>query len=89
MRKKELLEKVVARSGMKKKDVKPVVEAMLAELGETLAGGRGLVLPPLGKIQINREKKLPNGKVIIVKIRQKDQIDLGAIKTPADEDGAE
>ncbi|WP_299783511.1 HU family DNA-binding protein [uncultured Roseobacter sp.] len=70
LRKKELVEKVVARTGVKKRDAKPVVEALLAELGETLAEGRSLVLPPLGRVRINREKKLSNGRVIVAKIRQ-------------------
>lgn len=72
LRKKDLIEAVVRRSGVKKKDAKPVVEAMLAELGETLAAGRELNLPPLGRIRINREKPLDDGRVIILKLRQKD-----------------
>jgi DNA-binding protein HU-alpha len=71
LRKKELIEKVVARSGVKKKDAKPVVEAVLAELGVALTSNRGMALPPLGKIKINRNKPLPNGRVSIVKVRQK------------------
>jgi len=38
LKKKELVDLVVERSGIKKKDAKPVVEAMLAVLGETIAG---------------------------------------------------
>jgi DNA-binding protein HU-alpha len=72
LRKRELIDKIVKRSGVKKKAAKPVVEALLAELGETLAAGRELVLPPLGRIKINREKSLANGRVIILKVRQKD-----------------
>lgn len=70
MRKKELIDLVVARSGIKKKDAKPVVEAVLAILGETISGGRELNLQPLGKLRINRVKEKPNGRVIICKLRQ-------------------
>mgnify|MGYP000219925439 CR=1 FL=1 len=70
MRKKELIERVVARSGIKKKDAKPVVEAMLAELGDALAENRELALPPMGKVKVRREKTMPNGRVLVVKIRQ-------------------
>lgn len=86
MRKKELIEQVVSRSGMKKKDVKPVVEAMLAELGETLAKGRGLILPPLGRVMVNREKEMPDGRVLIVKVKQKDKIIVAtaSAETPAE-----
>ena len=70
MRKPDLIEKVVARSGVKKKDAKPVVEAMLAVLGEALAEGQEMRLPPLGKVMVNRSKDLENGTAYIVKIRQ-------------------
>ena len=70
MRKPELINAVVARSGMKKKDVKPIVEATLAVLGAALQDSRELNLEPLGKIKVNREKKKPSGKVMIARIRQ-------------------
>ncbi len=70
MRKKELLDLVVARSGMKKKDVKPVVETMLEVLGEALTDNRELNLPPLGRIKVRREKHLSNGRMVVAKIRQ-------------------
>lgn len=73
VRKRELIDSVVRRSGIKKRDAKPVVEAMLAELGEALADGRDLILPPLGRGIINREKVMPDGRVIILKLRQKDR----------------
>ncbi|MEL7212570.1 MAG: HU family DNA-binding protein [Pseudomonadota bacterium] len=69
MRKPDLIEKVVVRSGVKKKDAKPVVEAMLAVLGEALAEGQEMRLPPLGKVMVNRTKDLENGTAYIVKIR--------------------
>ncbi|WP_227269664.1 HU family DNA-binding protein [Roseobacter weihaiensis] len=74
LRKRELIESVVRRSGSKKRDAKPVVEAVLAELGEALADGRDLILPPLGRCIINREKIMPDGRVIILKVRQKDRV---------------
>ncbi|MFL4471424.1 HU family DNA-binding protein [Tateyamaria armeniaca] len=70
MRKPELVNAVVAKSGMKKKDVKPIVEATLAVLGAALQDSRELNLQPMGKIKVNREKKKPNGKVMIARIRQ-------------------
>ena len=70
MRKKELIDLVVERSGIKKKDAKPVVEATLAVLGEALADARELNLQPLGKVMVRREKEMPNGRVLVTKIRQ-------------------
>ena len=73
MRKKELVDAIVARTGVKKRDARIVIEAMLAELGATLAEGRDLVLPPLGRVRINRTKELENGRVLAMKLRQKAQ----------------
>lgn len=70
MRKKELIDLVVERSGIKKKDAKPVIEAMLAVLGETIGGGRELNLQPLGKLRINRSVERNNGRITICKLRQ-------------------
>ncbi len=70
LRKKELIDTVVERSGIKKKDAKPVIEAMLAVLGETVAGGRELNLQPLGKLKINRTEEKANARVIACRLRQ-------------------
>lgn len=70
MRKKELIDLVVERSGIKKKDAKPVVEAMLAVLGEALADHRELNIQPLGKVKVRRAKQMHNGRVLVTKIRQ-------------------
>lgn len=70
LRKKELIDTVVTRSGMKKKDAKPVIEAMLAVLGEAIADKRELNLSPFGHIKVRKERKLPNGRMMVVKLRQ-------------------
>lgn len=74
LKKKELLEEVVVRSGIKKKDAKPVVEAMLEILGESLADGRELNLQPLGKLRINRSEDHANYRIIVCKLRQQTNI---------------
>ena len=70
MRKKELIEAVVAQSGVKKRDAKPVIEAMLSVLGNAISSGRELNLEPLGKLKINRTKTGRGAKVMICKLRQ-------------------
>jgi DNA-binding protein HU-alpha len=70
MKKRDLLDKVVKRSGVKKKDAKLVVEAMLAVLGEAMAEGRELVLQPMGRLKTTRIKDTGNGRVLICKLRQ-------------------
>ncbi|MEP3333465.1 HU family DNA-binding protein [Sedimentitalea sp.] len=70
MKKKELVDLVVTRSGIKKKDAKPVVEAMLAVLGESIAEGREMNLQPFGKLRINRTVEKHNGRITVCKLRQ-------------------
>ena len=84
LKKKELVERVVAASGVKKKDAKPVVEAMLAVLGESLASGRELNLAPLGKLRINRVEDKANGRVIVCKLRQPKDTGTGPDNPPND-----
>lgn len=71
MKKKQLVERVIALSGAKKRDAKDIVEATLAALGQALAEGRSINLPPLGKLTVNRQKDLGSGEVLIVKLRRK------------------
>lgn len=73
MNKKELIDTVTERSGIKKKFAKPVVEAMLAVLGQAIADERELNLQPLGKVKVNRAKQVSGAKVSILKIRQSDR----------------
>ncbi|WP_052700940.1 HU family DNA-binding protein [Loktanella sp. S4079] len=70
LKKPALFEEVVARTGLKKRDVKPAVEAALAVLGEALERGEDLNIPPLGKLRIVKAKDLTQGgKVMTAKIR--------------------
>ncbi len=88
MKKKELIDLAVARSGIKKKDAKPVVEAMLAILGEAIADGRELNLQPFGKLRINRRIEKQNGSITICKLRRtantKSETTTGLAETPQD-----
>jgi DNA-binding protein HU-alpha len=70
LKKPELIDRVIAETGMKKKDVKPVVESMLNVLGLGLANGEEMNLPPLGKVMINRTKEMSNANVFVTKVRQ-------------------
>ena len=70
LRKKVFVERVVAASGMRKRDVKPIVEAALAELGKALDEGKQLVLPELGNVRIANSKPTAKGTVHTVKVRR-------------------
>lgn len=85
LKKRELVERVVERTGVKKSDARQVVDAVLAEFGEALAGGRELSVPPLGRVAINREKQIPGGRVFVVKIRQKNISATGSSKDGTEE----
>lgn len=78
LKKKELIDTVVARSGVKKREVKPVVEAMLAILGETIADGRELNLAPMGKLKITRMKKTTKAHIITTRLRRNEQYQADA-----------
>lgn len=69
VKKPELIDRVMAETGMKKKDVKPVVEGMLAVLGRALSDGEELIVPPLGKVMVKRTKDVANARVMNVKVR--------------------
>ncbi len=54
LRLKELVDRVVAATGGKKKGVKEVVEATLTQLGAALQKGESLNLPEFGKMRVAR-----------------------------------
>ncbi len=65
---KDLIETVAAATGGKKSEVKVVVEATLAALGEALATGKALAVPPLGKLRVVKNK----GPALTLKLRLAD-----------------
>lgn len=70
MRKKEIVDDVVARSGLKKRDVKPVVDHLLAVLGDAVSEGRELVIPPLGRIKVHKKKEAAKKTINFAKIHR-------------------
>lgn len=72
--KKELVERIVARSGMKKGEARRAFEATMEVLAEALREGQNLSLPPLGKIKIARTKDTPNGKMVVMRAKLKDPV---------------
>ena len=69
-RKPEFVERVAARSGLKKRDVKSALDAVMAELTETLLRGDELVLPPMGRIRAVKTREVGGGAhVMTLKLR--------------------
>jgi DNA-binding protein HU-alpha len=85
LRKKDFIDRAVERSGLKKKDVKPAIEAALAVMAEALDQGEELVLQPLGKVKIVRQKDLTNGKVMTARIRMNKAADDDSDTAEADD----
>ena len=68
--KRELIDRVVTASGIKKKAAKPVVEAMLMELGDALSRGETLNLQPFGKGIVKNRKDLENAEIVEIRLRR-------------------
>ncbi|WP_168222988.1 HU family DNA-binding protein [Oceanicola sp. D3] len=71
VKKVELVARVVEATGLKRKDVKPVVEATLQEVNRIIGEGSNLQLPELGKLMIHKRKDVPNGEMVMLKLRRK------------------
>ena len=69
LRLKELVERVVAATGGKRKGVKEVVEATLLLMGEALHRGESLNLPAFGKLRVARAGT-EGGGAMTLKLRQ-------------------
>lgn len=69
LKKKELIDRVMAVTGGKKKDVKEVIEATLSVLGAALQSGEGLNLPAFGKARIAKSKGEGASSAMTVKLR--------------------
>ena len=70
LKKKDLIARVVAAlDGKKKGQVKDIVEATLAALGEALQNGEALNLPPFGRAKIARQKGEGKTSSMTVKLR--------------------
>jgi Bacterial DNA-binding protein len=65
---KDLIDGVATATGGKKPEVKKIVEATLAALGEALATGKALAVPPLGKLRVVKNK----GPALTLKLRLAD-----------------
>lgn len=68
LRMKDMVERVMDRTGLKKGEVKASVEATLAVLGEALESGEDINTPGLGKMRVTREKPTPRGRMMMVKL---------------------
>lgn len=70
VKKPEFIDRAVEKSGVKKRDAKPAIEAALAVLAEALVKGEELNLPPMRKLRVLKSKDLGEGaQVLTLKLR--------------------
>lgn len=71
LKKRELIEGVAAETGLKRREVRAVAEAVLSVMGRALGDGRSLNLEPLGKLRVAKSTDNEGSRVLTCKLRQK------------------
>lgn len=71
LQKKDFVDRVVAASGAKKADARPIIEATLAQLGKALSAGETLAVPPLGRARVSLERDQRGGEIITLRLRRR------------------
>jgi hypothetical protein len=74
--KKELIERLVRDTGMKKGEARRAMDAVLTVLRGALEEGANMNAAPLGKIKIARTKETENGQLTICRIKLKKPVPL-------------
>ena len=70
--KKDLLERLVTESGMKKGEARNALNALLNVLHGALSEGKSISAAPLGKIKLTRRKQTPNGELAVLRVKLRD-----------------
>lgn len=70
VRRKEMVARIAASSGVKPNLIKSVLDSVLKELGDALFAGESLNLEPLGKLSVNRQRETEKAKIVICKLRR-------------------
>jgi nucleoid DNA-binding protein len=88
IKKPEFLDSAVERTNVKKREVKPAIEAALAVPAVSLINSEELNLPPMGKLRVVKSKDVGEGaKVLTLKLRtMKDGAGQGADPSPDEAD---
>lgn len=72
--KKELIERLVRDTDMKKGDARRALDSVLGVLREALAEGSDIAAAPLGKIKIARTKDTATGQLVVCRVKLKDPV---------------
>jgi DNA-binding protein HU-alpha len=74
IKKKELFERVKARAaGVKGRDVRIVLDAVLEELGALLVEGKALNAQPLGILKVQKRREGTGASVVVCRLRRQKQ----------------
>nr|WP_111297865.1 DNA-binding protein [Paracoccus saliphilus] len=71
VQKRDFIDRVLAATGARRNEARPIIEATLAQLGQVLSAGQTLAVPPLGRARINLEKDARGGDVITLRLRRR------------------
>lgn len=71
VQKRDFIDRVVAATGARRSEVRPIIDATLAELGRVLSDGHTLAVPPLGRARVSLEKDAKGGDVITLRLRRR------------------
>ena len=86
MRTKDLVEAIAPNVSVKRKDLRPLMEAVFKAMGDALAEGKSLNIPPLGKILVKKERKGENADTIVLRLRRQHASVKAAESLAEDED---
>jgi DNA-binding protein HU-alpha len=82
--KKELLDRLVAESGMKKSEARTALNALLSVMHGAFSEGKSISAAPLGKIKLTRRKQTPNGELAVLRVKLRSPDDKGQKEPGAD-----
>ncbi|WP_022707781.1 MULTISPECIES: hypothetical protein [Paracoccus] len=70
VQKRDFVDRVLAATGAKRGDARPIIEATLAQLGDVLSSGSTLAVPPLGRGRVALERDSRGAEVITLRLRR-------------------
>lgn len=70
VKKGDMLDRMVAKGDLKRNQAKAALEAALEVLGDALAAGETLNLPPLGKVKVVRHKDTDSADIYTLRVRR-------------------
>jgi len=80
VRKKDFIDRVAQASGAKKAKAREITDAVLKVMGEALANGESLTVPPLGKLRVTKQAGKA-GNLLQIKLKRMEAVGKKGEKT--------